>query len=107
MSRHRISFALTFSFFLFPFSFAVAEEVDWRSDYNAARKEAAEKGRPIVLDFGFESCVHCRKLDATTFHDGDVIKRINAKFVALRIDIERPDSRREAGSANVPHRRLR
>jgi thioredoxin-related protein len=70
-------------------SFAGAEEVDWRSDYNTARREAAEKGRPIILDFGFESCVYCRKLDATTFRDGEVSKRINARFIALRVDIEK------------------
>jgi thioredoxin-like negative regulator of GroEL len=68
---------------------AIAEEVDWRSDYNAARKEAAEKNRPIILDFGFESCVFCQKLDATTFRDADVVKRVNARFIALRIDIRK------------------
>jgi thioredoxin-related protein len=68
---------------------ARAEDVDWRTDYNAARKEAAEKGRPILLDFGYEGCTFCRKLDVTTFRDPEVIKRLNAGFVALRIDIEK------------------
>jgi thioredoxin-like negative regulator of GroEL len=71
---------------------AIAEDVDWRADYNAARKEAAEKGRPIILDFGFQSCTYCRKLDATTFRDAEVVKRLNGKFVALRIDIEKDPS---------------
>jgi thioredoxin-like negative regulator of GroEL len=66
--------------------------VDWRYDYNAARKEAAEKGRPILLDFGFEGCQYCRLLDTTTFKDAEVIKRVNAKFVALRIDIQKDSS---------------
>jgi thioredoxin-like negative regulator of GroEL len=69
--------------------FARAEDVYWRSDYNAARKEAADKGMPIVLDFGFESCAYCRKLDATTFRDAEVLKRLNGKFVPLRIDIQK------------------
>jgi thioredoxin-related protein len=72
-----------------PSSFLLAEDVDWRSDYNAARKEAAEKGRPMVLDFGYESCAFCRKLDATTFRDSEIIKRLNGNFVALRIDIQK------------------
>jgi thioredoxin-related protein len=80
---------LALSFVLCPLSFARAEDVDWRSDYNAARKEAAEKGRPILLDFGYETCTFCRKLDATTFRDPEVIKRLNASFVPLRIDIEK------------------
>jgi thioredoxin-like negative regulator of GroEL len=76
-------------FILHPSSFILADEVDWRSDYDTARKEAADKGRPIVLDFGFEACTFCRKLDTTTFRDPEVIKRLNGKFVALRIDIEK------------------
>jgi thioredoxin-like negative regulator of GroEL len=71
---------------------AVAEDVDWRADYNAARKEAAEKGLPIILDFGFEGCTYCRKLDAVTFHDAEVIRRLNGKFVPLRIDIQKDPS---------------
>jgi thioredoxin-related protein len=69
-----------------------AEDVDWRSDYNAARKEAAEKGLPIILDFGFEECTFCRKLDATTFRDTEVVKRLNGKFIPLRIDIQKDPS---------------
>jgi thioredoxin-like negative regulator of GroEL len=79
-------------FFLHPSSFMLAQEVEWRSDYNAARKEAAQKGLPILLDFGFASCQYCRKLDATTFRDAEVIKRLNARFVPLRIDIEKDPS---------------
>jgi thioredoxin-like negative regulator of GroEL len=60
--------------------------VDWRSDYNTARREAAEKDRPIILDFGTEDCLWCKKLDAVTFRDAAVVKRLNGQFVALRID---------------------
>ncbi len=70
-------------------SSAHAEEVDWRADYNAARKEATEKGRPILLDFGYEGCTFCRKLDATTFRDPEIVKVLNNKFIPLRIDIEK------------------
>jgi len=33
---------------------AGAQEVQWRYDYNRARREAQEKGRPLLLDFGTE-----------------------------------------------------
>jgi thioredoxin-related protein len=95
MARSTRLLILALSFVLCPLSFARAEDVDWRTDYNAARREAAEKGRPILLDFGYEGCTFCRKLDATTFRDPEVIKRLNASFVALRIDIEK-DPRRLA-----------
>jgi thioredoxin-related protein len=89
MTRSRRRLVLILSLVLCPSSFVAAEEVDWRADYNAARKEAAEKGLPIVLDFGYEGCQFCRKLDATTFRNAEVVKRLNDRFVTLRIDIQR------------------
>lgn len=65
---------------------AVAQDVKWFADYNAARKHAAETGLPLLLDFGTESCFYCKKLDATTFRDPKVVARLNAGFVAVKID---------------------
>ena len=65
---------------------AVAQEVKWRHDYTAARREASETGRPLLLDFGTEACVWCRKLDATTFRDPKVVKLLNDRFIAVKID---------------------
>ena len=28
-----------------------AEELNWRADYNIARKEAEEKGKPLLIEF--------------------------------------------------------
>ena len=67
-------------------SSALAQEVKWHHDYTAARKEAAETGRPLLLDFGTESCFWCKKLDATTFRDPKIMARLNAGFVAVKID---------------------
>ena len=71
---------------------ASAQEVKWRHDYAAARKEAAETGRPLLLDLGYEGCIWCRKLEATTFRDPAVAKTLNERFVPVKIDIQR-DSR--------------
>lgn len=66
-----------------------AQALSWRTDYNSARREAAEKGRPLLLDFGTESCFWCKKLDATTFRDPTVVELITNQFIALKIDAER------------------
>src|SRR5215471_7177806 len=63
--------------------------VEWRFDYNAAVKEAAESHRPILLNFGTASCGWCKKLDATTFHDRSVIETLNNQFVPIRIDADK------------------
>lgn len=66
-----------------------ATEVQWRSDYNTARKEAETKNRPLVIDFGTENCFWCKRLDASTFIDPTVVNLMNEKFVALKIDADR------------------
>src|SRR5262245_6855157 len=66
-----------------------AQGLAWRTEYNAARREATEKSRPILLDIGTENCFWCRKLDATTFRDPAVLAMINSEYIPLRIDAER------------------
>jgi thioredoxin-like negative regulator of GroEL len=63
-----------------------AQEIQWRTNYNVARKEALSKDRPLVLDFGTEQCFWCKKLDATTFRDARVVETINVNFIPLKID---------------------
>src|SRR6516165_12457598 len=68
---------------------AIAQEVEWRIDYNKARQEAIDKGRPLLLDFGTENCFYCKKLDATTFRDAAIVGLLNKKFIPLKIDANR------------------
>jgi thioredoxin-related protein len=72
---------------LLPLS-AFAEEVQWRHDYNAARKEAEQKNRPLVIDFYMHPCFFCDKLDASTFRDPTVVRLMNERFIPLKIDKE-------------------
>jgi thioredoxin-related protein len=60
--------------------------VQWRKDYNEARKEATEKDKPLFLDFGTENCIWCQRLDVDVFRDKDVIAQMNEQFIPLRID---------------------
>jgi len=71
---------------------ADGQEIRWRTDYNLARKEAADKGLPLVLDFGTQNCFWCRKLDESTFSDPTVAQVMNEKYVALKVDAERNPS---------------
>ena len=89
---------LLFSSFLVPCSEgrSAAQEVQWRPDYNAARREAVEKNRPLMVDVGTENCFWCKRLDATTFHDPAVVGMINEQFIPVRIDASREPSLAEA-----------
>ena len=62
------------------------EKIKWRTDYNAARKEAEAKNLPLLIDFITYSCIYCDKMDNTTFVDPRVIGTSNERFVPLKIN---------------------
>ena len=68
---------------------ATRQEVQWRYDYTAACREAKEKKLPLVMDFGTSNCIWCRRLDASTFRDPEVVKQLNEQFIPVKIDAER------------------
>jgi thioredoxin-related protein len=78
--------AFCLAFIIHHSSFIIAQEVNWRTDYNKARQEAVQKNRPLVLDFGTVDCLWCKKLDTTTFRDPTVVSVLNDRFIPLRID---------------------
>ncbi len=43
---------------------ARSDDVQWRKDYNEARKEATEKDKPLFLDFGTVDGFWCKRRDA-------------------------------------------
>ena len=63
-------------------------KIIWHTDYNTARKEAAEKGLPLLLVIGTEDCFYCRKLE-NTFKDAGIAAQIAGNFIALKVDANR------------------
>ena len=63
-----------------------ADPVTWRTDYNAARKEAAEKGLPLFLVIGTDNCFYCRKLEAGPFRDSAIAAQLARNFIPLKVD---------------------
>jgi tetratricopeptide (TPR) repeat protein len=62
------------------------KQVEWRADYDTARKEAVDKARPLFLEFQTDECFHCRRLENGPFRDPAVIGLLNERYVPLRID---------------------
>ncbi len=78
-------------------------EVEWRTDYGKARKEALEKGRPLVIDFATENCYWCKQLEQRTFVDPTVITLLNERCIPLHIDAARsPDLIEKMNIQNYP-----
>ncbi len=68
-----------------------AQDIRWRPDFAAARKEATATGKPMFLDFGTENCTWCRKLDASTLRDRAIVELLNEKFIPVKVDGEREE----------------
>src|SRR5260370_15407072 len=61
-------------------------QVNWRHEYNAARKEAEAKGLPLLLDFYTDNCPFCVKMDNSTYRDPKIAAMMNERFIPLKID---------------------
>ncbi len=60
--------------------------LQWRSDYQQARRDALEAGRPLLVDFGASWCKSCQELDEQTLSDAKV-QRALADFVVVKVDL--------------------
>lgn len=69
-----------------PTNAPAADPVVWRTDYNAARKEAVDKGLPLFVVVGTVDCFYCRKLEGGPFKDPAVSAQLAASFVVLKLD---------------------
>ncbi|MCZ2342555.1 MAG: thioredoxin family protein [Bacteroidales bacterium] len=67
-------------------TFAQNPTVNWRSDYNSARKEAVESGKPMLVEIGTENCFYCKKMQATTLQDAGIVELLNSRFIPLKVD---------------------
>jgi tetratricopeptide (TPR) repeat protein len=71
-------------------------DIAWRGDYDRARKEAVDKGRPLFLSFHTEDCFHCRRLEAGPFKDPAVVGLVNERYIPLHVDGNRSPRLAEA-----------
>ncbi|CAN5403707.1 hypothetical protein BH10PLA2_BH10PLA2_10990 [soil metagenome] len=82
---------------------AAAQEINWRHDFNAARREAQESGKPMFLDVGTQACHWCQQLDVRTFRVPAVVRLINENFIPVRIDANRdPETAGRMGIHSYP-----
>ncbi len=63
------------------------ELIPWRTDFAAARAEAAQTHKRVLAYFTAEWCVGCEQLKRTTWTDPAVEKALR-EFVPVKIDID-------------------
>lgn len=64
------------------------QKIDWLTDFNQAKLIAAQKARPMLLDFTAKWCRACQEMDAIFWTRADVIEA-SKNFVAVKIDLDR------------------
>jgi uncharacterized protein YyaL (SSP411 family) len=82
---------------------APREALAWAAlDARAFARAAAER-RLVVIDGSAEWCHWCHVMEATTYHDPEVRKVLDANFVAVKVDVDsRPDFEERYGEWGWP-----
>jgi thioredoxin-related protein len=62
-----------------------ASGINWLK-YDVALEQAKKKKKHIIVDFTTTWCGWCKKMQATTYKDTQVVNTINRDFVATEVD---------------------
>jgi thioredoxin-related protein len=66
-----------------------APGVQWLDDLETARRASVATGRPMLIVFGGQHCVFCKKLDKEVFTHPVLARYINAAFIPVHLDFEK------------------
>lgn len=68
------------------------EEIHWISDLNELQAKMQANPKKVIIDVYTAWCGWCKKMDATTYENPDLIKYVNNNFYAVKLDAERQDA---------------
>ena len=62
------------------------DESRWYS-FDEGMKEAKEEGKMVLVFVTLPACVWCERMKQETFSDGEVMKRLEAKYIPVLVDV--------------------
>lgn len=65
-----------------------AETIHWRPTVEIAVAEAAEAGKPILVDVYADWCPWCRRIQQEVYTDSTLAAYVNAHFIPVRLNGE-------------------
>jgi len=61
--------------------------IPWEKDLEKAKTRAISEKKPLLLHFYGDSCPPCQLMERDVFPNADVIEKLNADFVAIKINV--------------------
>ncbi len=76
-------------------AFAIGGDVKWNSLKDGVAKAKAEK-KPMIVDFFYgKGCPRCELLEKNVYSNPEIVRKINAEFVPVFVDLTKPLSEEE------------
>jgi len=66
-----------------------AEPIPWRSDFEAAIREAEERNLPLMVHFYADWCIPCQKMETTVFGTEAVRGLLRTRFVSAKLNSDK------------------
>lgn len=65
-----------------------AQDINWMSLEQAEAEMKNSPEKPLFIDFYTDWCGWCKKMDASTFKEAEVVQHINENYIPVKFDAE-------------------
>lgn len=60
-------------------------DINWSSNFEEAQAKAKKDHKPLLVLITSEQCRWCRKFEATTLQDNEIVGRLNSSFTMVHV----------------------